>query len=87
MESSNMMQNSVELVKAARAKGAKIVHVPISFSDSYNEIAPEAYGILANVKAGISANIALYSEVFHLIVSSMKHHIEYVKSSYYRRML
>ena len=52
MDSSNMMQNSVDLVKAARAKGAKIVHVPISFSDSYNEIAPEAYGILANVKAG-----------------------------------
>ena len=48
-----MMQNSIDLVKAARAKGAKIVHVPISFSDSYNEIAPEAYGILANVKGGI----------------------------------
>lgn len=49
-----MMQNSIELVKSAREKGAKVVHVPISFSDSYNEIAPEAYGILANVKAGIS---------------------------------
>ena len=39
-------------MKEARAKGVKIVHVPISFSDSYNELGGESYGILANVKAG-----------------------------------
>ena len=36
---------------AARAKGVKIFHAPISFSDSYSEVNGN-YGILANVKGG-----------------------------------
>ena len=52
MDASNMLANTVNLVAQARAKGIKIVHVPITFSDSYKELAASPYGILGNVKAG-----------------------------------
>eukprot|EP01025_Chloroclados_australasicus_P018070 TRINITY_DN19353_c0_g2_i2.p1 TRINITY_DN19353_c0_g2~~TRINITY_DN19353_c0_g2_i2.p1 ORF type:complete len:230 (-),score=13.12 TRINITY_DN19353_c0_g2_i2:68-757(-) len=50
MQSTNMLQNACSLVEKMREKGALIVHAPIVFSDDYRELAPEPYGILANVK-------------------------------------
>lgn len=52
MESTDMLNNAQALVKAARAKGCLIVHCPITFTDDYSELRRDAYGILANVKAG-----------------------------------
>ena len=52
MESSNMMSNTKEVVEKARAKGCKIVHAPITFSDDYKELSDNIFGILANVKEG-----------------------------------
>lgn len=50
MNSTNMLSNTHGLVDAARQKGALVVHAPITFSDDYRELAPEPYGVLANVK-------------------------------------
>eukprot|EP00775_Hariotina_reticulata_P005881 gene5881-6122_t len=52
MSSTNMLANAKETADAARAKGALILHCPITFSDDYKELAKEPYGILANVKGG-----------------------------------
>jgi ureidoacrylate peracid hydrolase len=49
MERTNMLQNTVETVARARALGAKIVFVPISFAEGYGELRPEPYGILKGV--------------------------------------
>jgi nicotinamidase-related amidase len=49
MESTQMLQNTVDLVTKARAAGAAIVHVPISFAPGYGEISDQPYGILAGV--------------------------------------
>jgi len=49
MESTGMLPNTVELVAAARAAGATIVHAPISFAPGYGEISDHPYGILAGV--------------------------------------
>jgi nicotinamidase-related amidase len=49
MESTGMLPNTVELVAAARAAGATIVHTPISFAPGYGEISDRPYGILAGV--------------------------------------
>jgi nicotinamidase-related amidase len=49
MESTGMLQNSRDLVTQARAAGATIVHVPISFTRGYGEISHQPYGILAGV--------------------------------------
>ena len=49
MESTGMLQNTVELVAKARAAGATIVHTPISFAPGYGEISSNPYGILAGV--------------------------------------
>jgi len=49
MESTSMLQNTVELVAKARAQGATIVHTPISFAAGYGEISGAPYGILAGV--------------------------------------
>lgn len=51
MDSSNMLANSLATVEAARAKGAAIMHAPISFAEGYPEIPAEPYGILAGVLA------------------------------------
>merc|ERR1712167_388563 len=52
MDASNMLQNSADLVTAAREKGIKILHVGITFADGHPEISKNPYGILAGVKAG-----------------------------------
>jgi nicotinamidase-related amidase len=49
MESTGMLQNTVEVAAQARAAGATVVHVPISFAPGYGEIARNPYGILAGV--------------------------------------
>src|ERR1019366_3600640 len=49
MESTNMLDNTVATVEAARALGATIVFVPISFSADYHELSPRPYGILKGV--------------------------------------
>jgi len=49
MESTGMLQNTVDLVAKARATGATIVHTPISFAAGYGEISSQPYGILAGV--------------------------------------
>jgi ureidoacrylate peracid hydrolase len=49
MESTDMLVNTVDLVKRARELGATIVHTPISFTDDYHELAPNPYGILKGV--------------------------------------
>lgn len=54
MESTNMLANTVALVDKARAAGATVIHVPISFSPGYHEISEHPYGILAGVVASSS---------------------------------
>lgn len=49
MESTGMLGNTLELAGKARAAGATIVHVPISFTDDYHELSPNPYGILKGV--------------------------------------
>jgi nicotinamidase-related amidase len=49
MNQNNMLEKSVELVKACRNKGYKIIHVPISFAAGYPELNPGIYGILKGV--------------------------------------
>ena len=49
MDSTGMLQNTVDLVAKARAAGATIVHTPISFVQGYGEISAQPYGILAGV--------------------------------------
>ena len=49
MESTNMLANTVETVRKARALGATIVHAPITFTDDYHELSPQPYGILKGV--------------------------------------
>src|ERR1700722_20243172 len=49
MDQSNMLANTVETVKQARALGATIVYAPITFTDDYHELSPTPYGILKGV--------------------------------------
>ena len=49
MDSTGMMKNTVDLVDAARAAGATVMHSPISFAAGYGEISSTPYGILAGV--------------------------------------
>ncbi len=49
MDSTNMLANTVETVRAARTLGVQIILVPISFSPDYHELAPNPYGILKGV--------------------------------------
>ena len=49
MDQTNMLANTVETVKQARALGATIVYAPISFTDDYHELSPNPYGILKGV--------------------------------------
>ena len=52
MEQTNMLANTVETVKQARALGATIVYAPITFTDDYHELSPNPYGIL---KGGVDS--------------------------------
>lgn len=49
MESTGMLKNTTEVVTAARAAGATIIHSPIQFAAGYNEITSHPYGILKGV--------------------------------------
>jgi len=49
MEKNNMLQNTVETVKRARAAGATIIYAPITFVEGYGELSSEPYGILKGV--------------------------------------
>jgi ureidoacrylate peracid hydrolase len=40
MDQTNMLANTVETVKQARALGATIVYEPITFTDDYHELSP-----------------------------------------------
>jgi len=48
-DQTNMLANTVETVKQARALGATIVYAPISFTNDYHELSPNPYGILKGV--------------------------------------
>jgi len=50
MDKTNMLANTIETVAKARAAGATIVFVPITFAEGYGEMRPEPYGILKGVK-------------------------------------
>lgn len=49
MESTNMLANTLETVKQARALGITIIHAPITFTDDYHELTAHPYGILKGV--------------------------------------
>ncbi len=49
MDSSNMLANTLETVKKARALGITIIHAPITFTDDYHELTAHPYGILKGV--------------------------------------
>ncbi len=49
MEQTNMLENTKKLVEQARAKGINIIYAPIQFSEGYNELTSEPYGILKGV--------------------------------------
>lgn len=52
MSSTNMLQNTVKVVDAARKKGAAIMHAPITFAEGYGELTRHPYGILKGVVDG-----------------------------------
>ncbi len=49
MQKTGMLDNTRELVAAARAAGATIVHAPITFAAGFGELADHPYGILKGV--------------------------------------
>jgi nicotinamidase-related amidase len=49
MEDTGMLDNTREVVEAARAAGATIVHAPIGYVPGYRELALHPYGILKSV--------------------------------------
>ena len=49
MVETNMLANTVETVRQARALGATIVYAPITFTPDYHELSPALYGILKGV--------------------------------------
>ena len=49
MNSTNMLANTLEMVKKARELGATIVHAPITFAPGYGELSEHPYGILKGV--------------------------------------
>src|ERR1700709_2721256 len=52
MDVSEMMANTRELVDAARAAGATVMHAPITFAEGYHELSKHPYGILKGVVDG-----------------------------------
>jgi nicotinamidase-related amidase len=52
MESTGMLDKTVELVAAARQAGATIMHAPITFVKGYHELSSHPYGILKGVVDG-----------------------------------
>ena len=49
MESTGMLQNTVDTVKDARELGVTVIHTPISFTEDYHELSSRPYGILKGV--------------------------------------
>ncbi|GAB3022652.1 cysteine hydrolase family protein [Spirosoma pulveris] len=49
MDTTNMLNNTLDLVARAREAGAIIIHSPISFQEGYFEITKHPYGILKGV--------------------------------------
>jgi nicotinamidase-related amidase len=49
MQSNRMLDNTVAVADKARAAGATIMHVPISFAEGYRELGAKPYGILKGV--------------------------------------
>lgn len=52
MQTTNMLANTVSLVEEARALGATIMMLPISFGTGYSELGEQPYGILKGVVDG-----------------------------------
>jgi len=52
MESTHMLENTVEMVNEARKAGTTIVHVPISFAADFRELSATPYGILKGCRDG-----------------------------------
>jgi nicotinamidase-related amidase len=52
MDKTNMLANTAQVVEAARAAGATIMHAPITFAAGYNELSRHPYGILKGVVDG-----------------------------------
>jgi len=52
MDKTNMLDNTRQVVEAARAAGATIMHAPITFAAGYNELSKHPYGILKGVVDG-----------------------------------
>ena len=52
MDKTGMLDHTREVVDAARAAGATVMHAPIMFADGYNEITSHPYGILKGVVDG-----------------------------------
>jgi ureidoacrylate peracid hydrolase len=71
MAATDMMNNTCQLVKFARSRGIKVIHVPITFSDDYRELrsSSEKYGILANVADGGSFKASEWGGAFCEAVS------------------
>ena len=49
MQSTNMLAHTVKVANAARAAGATVMHVAISFAEGYRELSAHPYGILKDV--------------------------------------
>ena len=52
MDSTDMLDKTVAVVRAARAAGVTIMHAPITFVEGYHEISSHPYGILKGVVDG-----------------------------------
>jgi nicotinamidase-related amidase len=52
MAETNMLANTVNLVKEARKKGIPVMHAPITFAPGYGELTRHPYGILKGVVDG-----------------------------------
>ena len=52
MDKTNMLENTRQVVAAARAAGVTIMHAPITFAAGYNELSAHPYGILKGVVDG-----------------------------------
>ncbi len=52
MESTHMLENTVEMVNEARKAGATIVYVPITFAADFREISPTPYGVVKGLRDG-----------------------------------
>src|ERR1700750_1915796 len=52
MDQTKMLSKTKDVVDAARAAGATVMHAPITFAKGYNEITAHPYGILKGVVDG-----------------------------------